>query len=406
MAKNIALYFTHKESLGHSCRVLNIITALKKKYGSRIALTVFQAGKPQGCLAVPEGVRWVNLPVPFFSRASFYQRKGGGGSSLAFSQERQDIMLSVLRKSPPDLFITEFFPFGRQECRFELLPVITFLKKQGVALYATIGYPFMVRDSLTVMKEYAQLYDRFLIHTPPGLEDPYLSSFITYPPLRKAYQEVLEMLAPKITYTGYILPSAVDGTGVLSRQKGHAARKGLGLKKVLVSRGGGVIYPKIITNALIAAKRFEKDAEFSVVCGPATSKAELAVFMGLVRKYKARNTKLIFYTPDFPQLMKNSDVSVSMAGYNTAVQLLYYRKPAVLLPSSVDPEIAQGYCSEQLSRAQMLKERIGAEVLDYRAFSADEMETAVRQMLGHTVKQEFPKEWFGGAAATATLIAQ
>ncbi len=403
MTNKVAIYFTHKESLGHTSRVRAIVTALIRMYGRKVRVRVFHAGKPQRYIKFPDNVAWVDLPSPYFSRASFYQRRGGScGEHMYYARQRQEVMLAYLRKDPPDVFVTEFFPFGRQECRFELLPVISYLKKAGVRICASIGYPFIVRDSLAVMKEYNRLYDRFLIHTPEGLEEPFLAASISHPPLRDAYREVLALLYPKTTYTGYILPVSPAA----GEKKPKYPPSGKGKKMVLVSRGGGVIYPKIITHAILAAARIGDEADFSVLSGPSTSKSELAVFTRLIRSLKKRRCTFSLYRDDFPGQLAGADVSVSMAGYNTAVQLLRWGTPSVLVPSGVDPEVSQGYCSEQLSRAELLRTRLPSRVLEYNHLTAEGMECAIREMLKKKRVAPAPAAWFEGAQRTAGILAQ
>ncbi len=59
------------------------------------------------------------------------------------------------------------------------------------------------------------------------------------------------------------------------------------------------------------------------------------------------------FTNDFLAYLKAADLSVSMAGYNTCMNILATRTPALVWPSSQDRE--QGLRAERLSRLGVLK---------------------------------------------------
>lgn len=401
----VLVYFTHKESLGHSIRTLSIIRALTSLHGPKVKVSVFQAGKEQSYLGIPKNVDWFNLPDPFYSKLNFRS-----GTSQVFvplyANVRARFMLAKIKDIRPDIFVTEFFPFGREDCRFELLPILTHLKKQGVRILASIGYPYIVRNNIDILIGHCGLYDKFFIHTPEGLEFKFLKDDIGNPLLKAIYQKTFDHIRDRVVYTGYIMPF-----NSLRIRSSDAIRKEIGSegkKMVVISRGGGVRYPKIITHSIAALRHLQaKDYVFLVAAGPSTSPKEMKIFKDLAKKLPERSLRLYRYLADLPSYIHAADVSVSMAGYNTSVPLLYFKKRSVLIPSREDPETALGYCCEQISRARLMQTYLGSEVLDYHDATPREIaerieKAATKKMPAKT--REISAQWFTGAEKTARGI--
>lgn len=399
----IIFYFTHKESLGHTTRILNIIRTLKDKYRKKLNIYVLQAGRFQRFLDIPKDISWFNLPYPYYSKLNF---KIGATRNFIplYAKIRANYMLSKIKGIKPDIFVTEFFPFGREECRFELLPVLMYLKKEKIKIFASIGYPYIVRNNLQILLLHCDFYDKFLIHTPEKIEFDYLRSDITNPLLKCMYQKTFDHINSKVIYTGYILPFRNE---ILTGYKGIRAKfKSKNKIFVVVSRGGGVIYPKIIASSILAKQYLQDKYCFLIVAGPSSSAKEMSLFKKLIAKSKDKNIYLYKYIPNFSAYLKASDISISMSGYNTSVQLLYFRKPSIVIPSRENPETAVGYCNEQISRASVLNRYIGSRILEYSTLTAKEIAQNIAN-INMNKAVGFSKgdnNWFMGAEITAKNI--
>jgi predicted glycosyltransferase len=405
MKKKILFYFTHKESLGHTTRILSIIHSLLDKYKNKVEISIFQAGKKQTFLKKPDGVRWFDLPRPYYSKLNF---KSGSSQHFVplYAKLRAVYMLKKLAEIKPDIFITEFFPFGRESSRFELFPVLKYLKLRKIKIYASIGYPYIVRSNMRLLFYHCDLYDRFFIHTPYDLEFKYMSDDIDNLFLKTLYLKTFQHIKSRVTYTGYILPFNVRPKET-SSGKEHKYKK-QGKKLILVSRGGGVRYPKIIVDSILAATHLSQNKfHFVIAAGPATTKKQMSLFGRLIKDRRIRNISLYRYIENLPSYIKNCDVSVSMSGYNTSVQLLYFKKPSVIIPSNEDPETAAGYCSEQISRAKLLKDHIDSRIVHYLDLSPRILAEAIEKVCLERKKKPnrpIPHSWFSGDDVTAKLI--
>ena len=399
--KKLIYYYTHKESLGHTTRVLSIIEGLHTKYGKEMELYLFQGGRPQEYLKIPENVKVFNLPSPYQSKAGFKVDTLMLGP-LA-SKIRAEYMLKKIRQIKPDIFITEFFPFGRYFSRHELLPVLTYLKSKKARILSSIGYPYITLDNYKILSSYINFYEKLLIHVPKGTEYRYFLKNIESPVLKGLFKDFFNAYKNKIVYTGYILPYTVKNIVApeVIRKKFNCLNKTM----VLVNRGGGVIYPKIIACAIVSKKYLSKDFVFVVIPGPATTDAEMALFKTLAKKQK-NGCFLIRQTPDLSSLINACDISVNMAGYNTSVQLLYFNKNTLFIPSIVHPEKGKGYCSEQLCRSQFLKKYLNTSTIDYTQLSAKKIAKGIEKIQTHyTQRQPIKTNWFSGLDKTVEEIA-
>jgi predicted glycosyltransferase len=79
---------------------------------------------------------------------------------------------------------------------------------------------------------------------------------------------------------------------------------------------------------------------------PADTRADLLARFG----HLAHRVTFIEFEPDLPLLLSQSDVVVSMAGYNTVCELLLFGRRAVLVPRAEPVQ-------EQLIRARLFAER-------------------------------------------------
>lgn len=399
---SILLHYTHKQTLGHTTRVLSIASALVQQYGAGIKLNILQGGLPQPFIRFPKAARIINIPAPFDSRASF---KGLSSPSVIAARSR--FVMEAARRMIPDVFVTEFFPFGRIEYADELLPTLKYLRNIGVRIYASIGYPHVANimskgqeRSLQLILQMISLYDRLLIHTPPGLENPYFLRTFSTESLREQYTQFFQAIAHKITYTGYILPPRVaplkKHARLIKHKPGHFT--------ILVSRGGGAVYPKIIANAIQAQSILGEKYHFVISSGPSTTQAERTLFHSLLKKCGSQNTTLLDYLPDLPLLLKHAQVSVSMCGYNTSTQLLYARAPSVVIPYVND--FANISSNEQLARSLLLRDHIQSTILNYPDLNARTLAQAIKTQCPANNPREVPQEWFSGNKATARYIMQ
>ena len=160
----------------------------------------------------------------------------------AYKAARRDQLLALFQRFSPDVLITEQYPFGRRQLRFELEPLVAAAK---------IARPkplilSSVRDVLVAPKKpgkaewmrdtAAQDFDGVIIH---GQEDliPFARTF----PYAKT-------ISDKLFYSGYVLPLAPQDDG--GRE---------GADEIIVSIGGGA-FGLPLAEAAVKAKALSPKA--------------------------------------------------------------------------------------------------------------------------------------------------
>lgn len=295
------------------------------------------------------------------------------GSPLddAFRIERTRQLLDLFRAEAPDVLITEQFPFGRTQLRFELLPLLEMADTRRPKPLIVASVRDIVRRSMSPQRvqqaiDLARRFDLILIHGDPTLFG-FDRSFAGW-----------EAIRTRAAYTGYV-----------SESNGDAGVDGL--NEVLISVGGGAVGAPLVRAASGAhAQGMLADRTWRLLVGANLGGAVEATEGMIVEPARA----------DFRALLRNATLSVSQAGYNTVVDTLCCADRAVLVPFGTDRE------TEQTDRALWLAERGLVACVPTPLLSADTLAAAIdRAMRGPSIRS-FPPCDVNGAAASAALLHQ
>jgi len=361
-------------------------------------LFFIQAGVGQPQARIDQLGEVYSLPGTFVDRRNFRKPVGGAGAD---ADKRAQACRDIVTRQRPDLFITEFFPLGHEECRHELILSLVEASRQRSALWGLAGYPLLIGINNEWRQKILKLYQKIIIFS-PSLEKELIADSFLRARDRQKYLDFFERNARKIVFAGYLLPKQEV---VRDDGKGHLSKPPVvkGACRVTVLRGGGAVYPKVIAQAIRASDLLGKGYYLTVVAGPATTSQEWSFFTTLVAQKKVNNLALHRMVGNYEELIKDSDVCVSGGGYHTSVMLLKHRKKAVVIPF-------EGYGAvsfhEQPARAVMLKEKIGAKILSVDDLTAKALTAAVKEAAARqTVRAHIPKEWFmGGDVLDKALI--
>ena len=110
--KRVTILVTHLLGTGHLSRSLVLVRALRD---AGLSPQLISGGMPTGHLDL-SGVDFVQLPPVRSDGASFTRLLDSNGDPVAaeFMQTRIRMLEDTLRSNPPDVLITELFPFGRR----------------------------------------------------------------------------------------------------------------------------------------------------------------------------------------------------------------------------------------------------------------------------------------------------
>jgi len=328
-APRILFHVQHLLGIGHWRRAVALAAAMRDR---GLAVTLLAGGAPEPGLPPPSGVELRQLPPARAADARFSAIIDGDGRPIvdAFRSRRRALVLAAFAELRPHALLVESFPFGRRAFRFELLPLLE-------AASATRPRPAIlasIRDILVAKRDPARAaetvalvrrhLDRVLVHGDPALV-----------PLEASFPAAGE-IAGRLAYTGYVAPPP-------GPDDGHA-----GAGEVVVSAGGGAVGAALLRAALAARPLSPlAAAPWRLLAGPHLAAEERAALAAALPP----GVVLEGFRADFPALLTRCLLSISQAGYNTALDILRVRPRAVLVP------FAAGNETEQTLRAALLAER-------------------------------------------------
>ena len=376
----IIQYCQHVLGVGHLFRSLEISRALS---AHRVILVT---GGPPVEIDLPEHVREFRLPDLQMDNA--FKGLFSTDKNLTVDQvkkERQKRLLALFENERPELFLVELYPFGRKAFRFELDPVLKALREKRLAPCAVFS---SVRDILVekddhgkhearVVKTLNGYFDAVLIHADPDLVE-----------IRETFGPFDEISIP-VEYTGYIAPQP-------SAAAGQRIRKQMEMDDsetlIVASAGGGNVGAPLLDAVIRAFARLESDkCRLQVFTGPFMSSKDID---GL-KKMAPAGVQVVKFTADFISYLAAADLSVSMGGYNTTMNILATRVPALLWPFSQN--------REQRLRARRLADRGFLTVLQDADLQPDRLAVMIDQKLSQSTRPAATIN-LDGAATTAACI--
>jgi len=297
-------------------------------------------------------------------------------ASAELHAERQRMLVETLKKDAPDLLITELFPFGRRSLRQEFLKLLDAARglKRPPLVAASIrdilAPPSRPEKAHATDKLVRDYYDCVLVHSDPDIT-----------PLDVSWP-VTPMLRERLHYTGFV---ASDWATPDAGRDGTC--------EIVVSAGGGAVGMPIFS-ASLAAAALDQTLRWRLLVGGHAAEETCAA---LARA--APDTAIVEQVrPDFRNLLHRAAVSVSMCGYNTALDLLQAGTPAVLIPFDDGHEVEQSLRAAALGRLE------GIEVLASSDLSAEALLRAVSTV--RNAPRRIPETGrFDGAAETVRHMA-
>ncbi len=371
----IFFYVQHLLGIGHLRRAAILCRTLS---GGGFDVTLAMGGRPVGDLDIGHA-ELLPLPSLHIGADGFHNLVDVTGVPVdeVWKDNRRDLLLKAFEERSPDILITEAFPFGRRQMRFELMPL---LKSANNATPRPLII-CSVRDILKSARKpgrseetqalIADYYDMVLVHGD--------ASFVR---LEETFPEA-DAFAPKLQYTGVVAEPAV-------------ARTDVGEAEVLISAGGGAVGVELF-EAAIAARPLSRYADLSwrLLVGPNVAEG---IFTALSGK-ASDGVTVERYRADFRGLLAGAAVSVSQAGYNTVADILSTDTPAVLVPFDTDGE------DEQPRRAQKLVQAGRAEVIAPSDLTPQRLAEAIDRATIMTPPVAFAMD-MEGAANTVVILHQ
>jgi len=388
-ALRVHIVVTHLLGRGHLARMRQVARALSAA-GHEVAL--ISGGAPDAAGHGDAGYRLVQLPALKVAPGNFRELLGADGRPVGdeFKTRRAEQLRRTVTADAPQVLLIESFPFGRRALRFELRPLL----ESVAAMQPRPLVLSSVRDILQPRpadreRHTAALLDAFfdavLVHADPAVVK-----------LEETYSLAHE-LRGKIFYTGYVHES-VASPPLTPPSGGDAPPSGGGWGgAVVVSTGGGAVGFALLQTAIDARPltRF-KHRDWRLLVGRGASAAEFEALTARAGD-GANGIKVEWARADFAALLAACAVSVSQAGYNTALDTVAARCRAVFVPYSRHGE------AEQTLRAEKFAARGRAVVVAEDDLTAARLAAAIDRAARLDPATVAPLR-LDGAAATVAFI--
>lgn len=377
----IVYYCQHVLGMGHYFRSLEICKAFKDH-----EVILVSGGMPMN-MQVPEHVREVRLsPLSMDPDFIRLESDSDAGTIEQIKSVRKQALYDLFLCECPDLFMVELFPFGRKAFGFELIPLFDAIRQKKLCPCRVVC---SLRDVLVEKKDTRtyetrvidalnQWFDALLIHSDAAIVK-----------LDETFSRMADIRI-SVAYTGFVTPRPRKGDRA-------AVRRNLGIdddcRLIVASAGGGKVGFVLLDAVIRAFGRISLAAgvRLHVFTGPFMENDQVLQLqeMGTSRIAVSR------FTPDFPAWLSAADLSVSMAGYNTCMNILAARVSSLVWPFSQN--------REQRLRAGRISEMGGMRILEDADLEPDHLADLMCRALTEGIRPGNPVD-LDGAEHTVDWI--
>jgi predicted glycosyltransferase len=343
----VAFLCCHLSGTGHLVRTVALARATAAA-GARVL--VIGGGRPLDHIDQKD-IGFLQLPpvqVPDFDFSTLRTPEGLTADD-AYLAARRTALEQALAEFQPDALVTELFPLGRRilAAEFEAAIAATRTAIPAAKIIAS------VRDIPEPPKKPGRLeqaserlrrhYNALLVHGD--------AAFL---PLSTTWALPAD-LTPMIHHTGYVAgdpPPRCDTPG----------------DTILIAVGGGVLGRRLLELAAQAAALSPRPWHLLTGGADAADRAR-----DLTARYGRANLTVEPARPDYKALLANAACSVSLAGYNTVLDLAGTTTPAIIVPFDEHDE------REQVIRAERLAGCDGFTVLRVGELTPDKLASAAER---------------------------
>ncbi len=385
--KKIMFYCQYLTGMGHLVRSTEIVRALAKDF----EVYFINGGPPVAGFEILLQVELINFPALWLEDGKF-QIPADCSSVEKVKELRKDLLIEAFDRVKPDCLITEFFPFGRHKLFFELLPLLEHVKltapatKIACSLRDVIGRETLAQEADTICELVNLYFDLILFHADSGFQS-FAESF-------PRHQE----LNCEIHYTGFVAQSPTEKINPENDELLSGIDKDRPL--ILVSVGGGRLGYELLEAVIAVSPILEQyiPHRIQIFTGPFLPEAQFIQLQQMAAK--CQNVNLRRYTPQLLKYMEKADLSISLTGYNTTMNLLRTGVRALVVPIGHYEQDR-----EQLVRTKKLEQMGVVETIDPQQLEPTELAQRILASLNKPLVANTAELFdLQGAQKTATLL--
>ncbi len=369
--KKLLFYCQHILGMGHLVRSMEIIRGLMQDF----QICFINGGQVIKEFPIPDGIEVINLPA-IKTDSEFKQLQVVDTSlSLAEVQEfRKNKLLQVADDFQPDVLMIELFPFGRGKFSFELIPLLEKLRASDkpVKIVSSLRDIVVTKTNRVKYEEKVcrlmnQYFDMLLIHGDPN--------FVA---LDKSFSRVKDIQC-ETKYTGYVVQKPPVNPELTKEDREIIESE---QPLILVSVGGGRFGHNLIDCVIESADMLGEKISHNiqVFTGPFAPEDKLQAWQK--RTEKKNNISVSRYTRNLLSYMQKADLSISMSGYNTTLNIMTTGVRAMILPFTGNDDQEQRIRASKLDNLGAVKmlapsdlkpEIFSPKVIDYLATEPNKM---------------------------------
>jgi predicted glycosyltransferase len=329
MRPPLLFYCQHSVGLGHLIRSYALCAALAERF--RVVL-VCGGALPRG-IEPPRGVEVVALPpLGVNGNGGFVSHDPRFTLERAW-EARAELLLQTLRSVRPRVVLVELFPFGRAKFARELVPLLEAARRAGALTACSL------RDILVTARPNQRAHDdRACAIANAHLDAVLVHSDPRFARLEDTFAPAGPLQVP-VRYTGFVVSGAARSAP--RRRAGH----------VVVSAGGGLVGEPLLLSAIEAQRICGIDMR--VIAGPMLP--EDAWRRLLAAAAGRPGVELVRSVLDLGAELRAAAGSVSQCGYNTALEIVRARVPALVVPYATPEEDEQRRRARRLARLGALR---------------------------------------------------
>lgn len=335
----ILFYCQHVWGVGHYFRSMEICRGLHRHE------VVLAIGGPPFDAPVPSNVRIERLPP--MAMGDDYATLQSGETQRSIEEvkaARRSRLHQLYCETQADALLIELYPFGRRKFKFELVPLLEEIRSGAVPPAKVVC---SLRDILVskqdaaryeadVVQKLNDYFDALLVHA-----DRQLIS------LDQTFGSTAAIAIP-VAYTGFVVQSPPAETAAQIRRQ---LQLQTGEQLVVVSAGGGRSGAPLLEAVLKAFQMdtLRRNRRVLMFTGPFIDPVDADRLAAMTPPGVTIST----FSDDFLALLSAADLSISMGGYNTSMNILATGVPALVWPFPGDRE--QGLRAERLAQMGLLK---------------------------------------------------
>lgn len=373
----ILFYCQHSLGMGHLVRSL----ALADRLSRRFRVMLLNGGRLPAGITVPTNIQVVNLPPLGIDEANQLVSHDKRISVERALDRRKKMIRVTFDNLRPVAVLVELFPFGRKKFANEILPLLQAAHTKETRALVVCSLRDILVSRSSNQQEHDdraaawanEFFDVVLVHSDP-----------TFARFEESFHSSVPLQVP-IKYTGFVVPTSGPTSTTESNRK-----------RILVSAGGGIAGEPLLRTAIEAHDYLQEDPEIEmkVIAGPFLSEESWRALRSLAR---GRNQlRLVRQVTDLCSELSGAAVSISQAGYNTCLDVLRAKVPAILVPFAKEDE------DEQLRRALRLEDLGAVKVIEQKDLTAAQLATEIRRLMNS--KFATPALDLNGAENSAAVI--